>query len=79
MTVWHVGRGKCNARMHYEERTAIPLFWIKCMTTSETLVYLFIFNVTTRLLYLTICRKGQTVVQLVSAEQERTLREMVVA
>jgi len=49
------------------------------MTTSEPLVYLFIFNVTTHLLYQTICRKGQIVLQLVSAEQERTSREMVVA
>jgi hypothetical protein len=69
LIVWHVVRGKCIDRMPCEERTAITLFWIQSVTTSEPLVYLFIFNVTTRLMYYTICRNGQIVVGLVGAER----------
>ena len=42
-------------------------------------MYLFIFNVTTRLIYHTVCRKRQMTVQLVNAELARALREIVVA
>jgi hypothetical protein len=47
--------------MHCEERTAVQLFWVKSMITSEPLVYVFICNVTKRLIYHAICTKGQTV------------------
>ena len=49
------------------------------MATSEPFIYSFIFNVTTHLIYHTICRTCQMLAQLVNAELERTLREIVVA